>query len=150
MSTLLKQILHEKHLLIEKNVSAFDEKILEEYSQKYRDILSSGLKEHLSDCKTNAFRNDEKKLINRLIKYEQNHLLFMYDFKIPFTNNRAETDIRPAKRKLNVGIFRSINGAAYYLRIRSFLSTLLKNNADIFAEMINVFSCKPISINLSN
>ena len=72
----------------------------------------------------------------------------MYDFKIPFTNNRAETDIRPAKRKQNVGIFRSQEGARCYLRIRSFISTFLKNNLDIFDELKNVFNNKVISLNL--
>lgn len=35
----------------------------------------------------------------------------MYDFNIPFSNNRAEAYIRPAKRKQNIGIFRSIKDA---------------------------------------
>ncbi|MCD5414536.1 MAG: hypothetical protein LR001_05990 [Clostridiales bacterium] len=72
----------------------------------------------------------------------------MHDFKIPFTNNRAEADIRPAKRKLNVGIFRSQNGARCYLRIRSFISTFLKNNLDIFEGIKNAFDDKIISLEM--
>lgn len=148
MANLLREILHHKHLLEEKKIFAFDKETLETYSKKYDDILKTAFKEYLSDLKTNAYKGDEKKLITRLKKYKENHLLFMYDFKIPFSNNRAETDLRPGKRKQNVGIFRSPGGADCYLRIRSFISTFLKNNLDIFEEIKNAFDNKVISLNL--
>ena len=148
ISGYLKEILHNKHLLLDSNIFAFDEKILEFYSKEYDDILKLAIKEYQSDYETNAYKDDERKLIARLGKYKENHLLFMEDFKIPFTNNRAETDIRPAKRKLNVGIFRSQKGAYCYLRIRSFISTFLKNNLDIFDGIKNTFNNKTISLKL--
>lgn len=148
MADLLKEILHCKHSLLLENISNFSKAKLDSYSQKYDDILKTASNEYLSDYETNAYKADEKKLISRLKKYKENHLLFMYDFKIPFTNNRAETDIRPAKRKQNVGIFRSQEGARCYLRIRSFISTFLKNNLDIFDELKNAFNNKVISLNL--
>lgn len=150
MADHLKEILRHKHILLIKNTSAFDKTTLESYSRKYDDILKTASEEYLSDYKTNTYKAEEKKLISRLKKYKENHLLFMYDFKIPFTNNRAEADIRPTKRKQNVGIFRSSFGAHCYLRIRSFISTFLKNNLDIFEEIKNAFNNKAISLNLGN
>ena len=150
MSDCLKEILHQKHLLTERNIFSFDKETLEKYSQNYDEILKKALKEYRSDLKTNPYKNDEKKLITRLTEYKENHLLFMRDFKIPFTNNRAETDIRPGKRKQNVGIFRSSDGATCYLRIRSFISTFLKNNLDIFEEIKNAFDNKSISLNFGH
>jgi transposase len=150
MSEHLKGILHQKHLLLIEGIPAFDKKTLQSYSRKYDDILKTASKEYQSDYETNAYKDDERKLITRLGEYKENHLLFMYDFKIPFTNNRSETDIRPAKRKQNVGIFRSQNGARCYLQIRSFISTFLKNNRDIFEEIKNAFDGKIISLNLGN
>ncbi|HZK71824.1 MAG TPA: hypothetical protein VFD03_09990 [Clostridia bacterium] len=76
------------------------------------------------------------------------HLLFMYDFKIPFSNNRVEADIRPAKRKLNIGIFRSEVGAKYYLQIRSFISTFLKNNRNVFQGIKDAFDDNVITLKL--
>ena len=81
-----------------------------------------------------------------LAEYKDNHLLFMYDFKIPFSNNRAEADIRPAKRKLNIGIFRSEVGAKYYLQIRSFISTFLKNNKNVFQGIMDAFDDRVITL----
>lgn len=148
MTEHLKDILHQKHLLLEQKITEFNEGTLKAFSEKYDKILKEASKEYQSDYETNSYRDEERKLITRLEEYKANHLLFMYDFKIPFTNNRAEADIRPAKRKLNVGIFRKQNGARCYLRIRSFISTFLKNNRDIFEEIKNAFDNKTISLNL--
>ncbi len=147
MSVHLKDILHQKRLLLEENILSFDKKILKIYSERYDSILKRASKEYQRDYEVNAYKDDERKLIKRLKEYKENHLLFMNDFKIPFTNNQAETDIRPAKRKLNIGIFRSQYGAQCYLIIRSFISTFLKNNLNIFEEMKNGFNDKIISIN---
>lgn len=148
MSEHLKQILHQKHLLMEQDISGFDKHTLKDYSEKYDELLIKASKEYQSDYETNSYKDDERKLITRLEKYKENHLLFMYDFKIPFTNNRAETDIRPTKRKLNVGIFRSQIGAQCYLQIRSFISTFLKNSRDIFQEIKNAFDNKIILLKI--
>lgn len=148
MSQHLKEILHQKHLLLEQDITEFSKKTLRAFSKKYDEILKKASREYQSDYETSAYRDEERKLITRLEEYKENHLLFMYDFKIPFTNNRAEADIRPAKRKLNVGIFRNQNGARYYLRIRSFISTFLKNKRDIFEEIKNIFDNKILSPNL--
>jgi len=115
MSQHLKEILHQKHLLLEQDITEFSKKTLKAFSKKYDETLKNASREYQSDYETNAYRDEERKLITRLEEYKENHLLFMYDFKIPFTNNRAEADISPAKRKLNVGIFRNQNGARYIL-----------------------------------
>lgn len=132
MSKLLKDILHQKHLLQEQGVSSFDSDSLGNYSKEYDEVLALAKKEYVSDYDSNSFRDEERKLITRLKEFKKNHLLFMYDFNVPFTNNRAEADIRPAKMKQKVGIFRSESGASAYIAIRSFISTSLKNDLDIF------------------
>ncbi|MBU3191934.1 hypothetical protein K9O30_12400 [Clostridium bowmanii] len=69
-----------------------------------------------------------------------------YDFKIPFSNNRAEADIWPAKRKLNIEIFRSEFGAKYYLQIRSLISTFSKNNRNVFQGIKDAFDDNDITL----
>ena len=147
-SKLLKDILHKKHLLIADGVDSFDTRSLATYVKNYDEILEQANKEYQSDYATNAYKDEERRLITRLGEYKDNHLLFMYDFKIPFSNNRAETDIRPAKRKLNIGIFRSEVGAKYYLKIRSFISTFSKNKRNVFQGMKDAFDDNVITLKM--
>ena len=148
LSKLLKDILHQKHLLLADGVASFDTSSLATYVKNYDEILEQANKEYQSDYATNAYKDEERRLITRLGEYKNNHLLFMYDFKIPFSNNRAEADIRPAKRKSNIGIFRSEGGAKYYLKIRSFISTFLKNKKNIFQGMKDAFDDNVVTLKM--
>lgn len=148
MSELLKGILHQKNLLQADGVEYFEVATLAMYVKNYDEILQQANKQYQSDYDNNAYKDEERRLITRLAEYKDNHLLFMYDFKIPFSNNRGEADIRPAKRKLNIGIFRSVVGAKYYLKIRSFISTFLKNNRNLFQGIKDAFFDKVITLKL--
>jgi regulator of replication initiation timing len=146
MAKLLQDILHQKNLLKAELVDCFDIDSMAIYVKTYDEILNQANKQYQSDYDNNAYKDEERRLITRLAEYKDNHLLFMYDFKIPFSNNRAEADIRPAKRKLNIGIFRSEVGAKYYLKIRSFISTFLKNNRNVFEGIKDAFDDKVITL----
>jgi len=66
-------------------------------------------------------------MANRLKEYEQETLLFMLDFDVPFTNNLAERDVRMPKAKQKIsGCFRSADGAKNFARVRGFISTVKK------------------------
>jgi len=146
MADLLKEILHQKNLLKEEAIYCFDENTMCRYVKKYDEILNEANKQYQSNYEINAYRDEERRLIVRLGDYKDNHLLFMYDFKIPFSNNRAETDIRPGKRKINIGIFRTKVGAECYFQIRSFMSTFLKNNRNILSGLKDAFQDKEITL----
>lgn len=146
MTKLLQEILHQKNLLIAEGIDCFDVNSLVMYVKRYDEILNQSNKQYQSDYDTNPYKDEERRLMTRLEEYKDNHLLFMYDFKIPFSNNRAEADIRPAKRKLNIGIFRSEVGAKYYLQIRSFISTFLKNNKNVFEGIMDAFDDRVITL----
>ena len=148
MAKLLQKILHQKNLLKEAGADCFDLDSLAMHVKTYDEILVQANKQYQSDYDNNSYKDEERRLITRLAEYKDNHLLFMYDFKIPFSNNRAEADIRPAKRKLNIGIFRSEVGAKYYLQIRSFISTFLKNGRNIFQGIKDAFDDKVITLKL--
>ena len=70
---------------IEKRINKLKEKQLEKYSQRYDEILSEGYEEN-KKIKSKYLRQDEQRLLNRLKKYKEKHLMFLYDFSVPFDN----------------------------------------------------------------
>ena len=108
------------------------------FKEKYLNILNNGKEEMKKDYKTNAYKEDERKLLDRLIKYCDNHLLFLKKFFVPFSNNRAEADLRGIKIKQKTGKFRSVEGANIYAVTKSCLSTYNKNNINPFSALLNI------------
>ena len=87
-----------------------------------------------------------RNLLDRLRQHEQGVLAFAFKPSIPFTNNQAERDLRPAKVKQKVsGGFRTQAGARVYVRLQAVISTLRKQNINVFKALRNLFSGLPIT-----
>ncbi|KXK29575.1 MAG: hypothetical protein UZ01_01950 [Candidatus Brocadia sinica] len=72
-------------------------------------------------------RTKARNLLERLIEYEDDVLRFMDNRIVPFTNNLGENDIRMTKVQQKIsGCFRPLEGAKFFCRIRSYLSTCRK------------------------
>ncbi len=70
-------------------------------------------------------KSDAHNLWERLKKYEDAVLLFAKLAHVPFTNNRAERDLRMSKVKQKIsGCFRTSKYAEAYCRISSYLQTM--------------------------
>ena len=90
----------------------------------------------LGSGKTKVKQTKERNLLDRLSDYEDQVLLFMKDIDVPFTNNKAERDIRMVKVHQKVsGQFKSMNGAKYFCRIRSYLMTMKKKGHSPFDKL---------------
>ena len=75
-------------------------------------------------------------LVLRLKSFKADVLRFIYEEEVPFTNNQAERDLRMMKVKQKIsGGFRTDLGADVFVRIRSFISTLKKQNRDVFTSI---------------
>jgi len=85
-------------------------------------------------------RTQGRNLVERLIREKDAVLAFAFNKEVPFTNNLAERDIRPAKVKQKISnSFRTFKGAEIYARIEGFISTVRKNQRCVFTELCTTF-----------
>ncbi len=88
-----------------------------------------------------------KNLLDELLRWAEQVLAFLDDLSIPFTNNQAERDLRMVKVQQKIaGTFRSEDGATAFCRIRSYLSTMLKQGHAMLAALATVFVGKPFPV----
>jgi transposase len=99
--------------------------------KRYRNILTRGEKElppippRQNGKRGRIAKSDAHNLWERLKEHETAVLLFAKDSHVPFTNNRAERDLRMSKVKQKVsGCFRKREYAQAYCRISSYLQTM--------------------------
>lgn len=91
-----------------------------------------------------------RNLINRLKKYQAGILAYAFEKEVPFTNNQAERDVRNVKVKQKISnSFRKKEGADDYARIQGFISTLRKQEMDVFQELVNVFNNRDVSFSVA-
>lgn len=83
---------------------------------------------------------EERRLLNRLEKYKEEHLLFLKDLRVPFTNNMSERDLRKCKNRQKIsGGFRSIDGCDMYCKIMSVVETWKREGKNLFEKMKETF-----------
>lgn len=118
--------------------------------QRYQAILHQGWEANpLSPTHAPPKRGRVKKTkAQNLLERMQNHrdevLAFLWDLRVPFSNNQAEQDIRMIKVQQKIsGAFRTLKGARQFCRIRSYLSTLRKQSQDIFQAIGSALAGKP-------
>lgn len=128
MKRLLQKLCHIVSKRKEKCLTA-DEHLKAE--RLYRKIIAIGEKElppipeKTTKRRGKVAKSDAHNLWERLQKYEKSVLLFAKLSHVPFTNNRAERDLRMTKVKQKVsGCFRTEKYAKAYCRISSFLQTM--------------------------
>ena len=101
------------------------ERILREQRQYYHKIA----RQHPNQ---NYKKSLDHNIYNALWKHRHKILLYLVDKNVPFDNNQAERDLRMLKVKTKISnLFKSNYWAQVHLNIRSYISTLQKNNLDI-------------------
>jgi transposase len=136
MQILLKEMNKAVIQAKEKKKNALDAKITKNLVKKYDFITKKALKTYPPPKSTNKRGRPKqekgKNLLDRLITYKEETLRFLYDFRVPFTNNLAERDLRMIKVKQKIsGTFASFSGGEFFCRIKSFIGTLQKQNLSI-------------------
>jgi len=114
-----------------------------EYERRYLEIIEETLKKYYSENPNVArkYVPDYIKTMERLKVYKEDHLRFMVDFNIPFSNNRAEQQIRSIKTKKKVsGQSDSITTANYYAAIQTVNQTCTLQNLNTLQTIEDILN----------
>jgi transposase len=130
----LKQLLQRTCATVSaRDPTALSEPEYARLQKRYRTILTRGLAElparpqRPSGRRGRLAQTDAQNLWDRFKAHETAILLFARRAEVPFTNNRAERDLRMGKVKQKVsGCFRRQEYAAAYCRISSYLQTMTR------------------------
>jgi hypothetical protein len=128
----LKRLLQQTCALLAKRSSKhLSETEYKNLRKRYRTILTRGEKQlppipaRQNGKRGPVAKSDAHNLWERLKRHEEAVLLFAKLPHVPFTNNRAERDLRMSKVKQKVsGCFRTPQYAEAYCRISSYLQTM--------------------------
>ena len=100
--------------------------LLAQQEQYFRDAAEAGTA--LNAGRRSALQKKRHALATRLRDREADYLRFARDLRVPFSNNRAEQDIRMSKLRIKVsGCMRSMTGAETFCTIRTYLATATRH-----------------------
>lgn len=126
------------------NKTACDPLRLRLYETCYDELVAQGAEILKTMRKKSLGQDDLRKMVKRLCKYKDAYLLFMRDYRIPFTNNQAERDVRHCKTKEKIsGCFRSWSGLKTYCLVRSLIDTTRKRGQNVMLALRACFAPCP-------
>ncbi len=134
----------------------FSKATLKKYRQQYDTIIQKGFllnpyKPPKEKTRGRYKKSPPRNLLERLKNYADDVLRSFQDFNVPFDNNFSERDIRMMKVKQKIsGGFRSLNGAKFFARIRSYILTTRKQNVNPLYALTNLFMDNSIGHKLTN
>lgn len=152
MRILLKETNQERNELIKQGITKFPDNKINDIFSQYDEIIKLGYNENKAvDLTYIKNKNDELNLIERLDKFRENHLLFVVDFSVAFTNNTSERGLRQTKRKTAVSfMFKNINRLKDYGVILSYLETCYRHNISRYEACNRLVKGNPFTISELN
>jgi transposase len=118
-----------------------DEQSITVIEQHYDKIVEEGLKqepqpENIPGKRGRKAKTKSRNLLECYRDRKSSILLFLHNPNVPFDNNLAERDLRMVKLKQKIsGCFRTRKGAEIFCRIRSYISTLKKQNEKVWENL---------------
>ena len=138
--------MHKRKELIAEGISCFTPVEIGDFISTVSSILERAWKEWAID-QSRYFSGDERALIFRLERYNQNYFEWVKDFSIPTTNNLSERSLRFVKTKDKVsGQFQSIEYASYFAAIRTYLETCARNGINEFTALLRLTQGTPFTL----
>jgi transposase len=153
MKDLLIEMKHAVEAAREAGKSALTKQTLTSLRKRYDALLNTGERGNPLPPPETVPRRGRKKqtparnLLDRLRRYKEETLAFLYDFAVPFDNNQAEREIRMMKVQQKVsGGFRSQEGAQAFCRIRGYIATARKQAHPVLFALQQAFLGHPLAL----
>jgi transposase len=134
MHTLLTNMNIAVHKAKDSDKNHLSPKQIRKFTKMYEQIIKSAkIYYPPTDEKTKKARGRPKQkkgknLLDRLSKYQDETLRFLNDFRVPFTNNLAERDLRMIKVKEKIsGSFASFKGGEIFTNLSSTIQKRFKS-----------------------
>ncbi|WP_125613107.1 IS66 family transposase [Specibacter cremeus] len=146
LERLLAEINRVAHRARDAGGTAFAPALLATYRRRYEALIKAGWATNpgFSPGKHATKRPKHVNLLDRLDGHREEVLRYATDWRVPFSNNGSERDIRPLKIKMKVsGGLRSMAGADAFCRLRSYLSTAAKQGQTAFEAMTMLHNGNP-------
>ena len=140
---LLHEMLHRKHELVDEGYSFMPEEEIKEYEKEYEMIIKNSIKKYKEDHPKIEKRHeaDYIKTMRRMLEFKEDHLRFINDFTVPYTNNRAEKMCRAVKAYKNISHqFVTIRGGKAYASITSIIQTANIRKENALEKLDEIFS----------
>ena len=141
-----------RQLLLETDEKVLSEARCQEVAARFRVICEDG-KEELSVRPPHQGKHgkipktDAENLLDAFVQYETEILRFAKCSEVPFTNNRAERDVRMSKVKQKVsGTFRNAVHADAYCRISIYLQSMSCQNLGSLAAIQTALNGKAVEM----
>lgn len=146
LKELIQKTLHDEKEFIKNELNAFTEEYMNEFDEKFNDIMYDGIEENKTKNLTH-YDKQEKALINRILEYKANYFLWMQDFSLPTNNNLSERGLRGIKTKMKVaGQFQNIQTAQYFANIKTYIETCYRNNINPTDALIRLMEDNPYTV----
>jgi hypothetical protein len=150
MRALIQEMIHfRKHLDLEdgKNPNEINPDKVSEFERRYDEILNTAKAEYEYDPPSDYYKKGFN-LYKKLEKYKKNHMLFLYDWRVPYSNSLAERLLRIYKRKEHqVMTFRSFGGLEYLCHALGAIATLREQGKNLYESIASIFDMPVISAN---
>lgn len=143
MLSLMHEMLRKKIELIENGNLEMDDEEIRRFEERYLTIAKRGIENYYQNNKKigKKYEPDFVPTFKRMIKYKDEHLRFIKDFRVPYTNNAAERQCRAIKSKKKVsGQFVSFAGAQAYADVLTIMQTSKLRQENTLANIENIFS----------
>ena len=143
---MISSTIKDRKKLIEKGIEKFDDKYLSDFDEKLSEYISEA--EKIAEANTSKYTgNDERALIRCIKEYRENYFAWVYDFKLPTTNNLSERSLRGVKTKMKVsGQFASSKTANYYALIRTYIETCRRNGINEYQALVRLCDDNPYTV----
>ena len=142
MRELIQEMIHFRKNLDpedERNPDEINPKKVTELESRYDEILKLAESEYEYEPPSKYYP-DGQNLYERLVKYRDNHLLFLHDRRIPYTNNLAERLLRIFKRKQHqVMAFRSFGGLESLCDCLGAIASLRDQGKNLYESITEIF-----------